>query len=133
MPTDQQSMLERLADLVQVNANSKQVYGEPVERDGATIIPVARIQWGFGAGSFGHGATERGGGGGGRGGRGGQGGGRGGQRGGGRGVRAQPAGFVIIKDGEAEFRAFNDARDFALLAGVALAGLVTGLILGRRS
>lgn len=113
MSPDQQSMLERLADLVQVNANSKQVYGEPVERDGATIIPVAKVQWGFGAGGIGHGAAERGGGGG--------------------GVRAQPAGFVIIKDGEAEFRPYNDARDFALLAGVALAGLVTGLILGRRS
>jgi len=114
MPTnDPQSLLERLAEVIQVNANSKQVYGEPVERDGATIIPVARIQWGFGGGGIGHGAAERGGGGG--------------------GVRAQPAGFVIIKDGEAEFRPYHDARDFALLAGVALAGLVTGLIIGRRS
>jgi uncharacterized spore protein YtfJ len=109
----QQSLLERIAEVVQVNANSKQVYGEPVERNGATIIPVAKIQWGFGGGGIGHGAAERGGGGG--------------------GVRAQPAGFIIVKDGEAEFRPYHDARDFALLAGVALAGIVTGLIIGRRS
>ncbi len=27
------------------------VYGEPVERDGVTIVPVAQVRWGFGIGS----------------------------------------------------------------------------------
>src|SRR5438874_8383842 len=59
------TFVERIADIIQVNANAKQVYGEPVERDGTTIIPVARVQWGFGGGGLGRGAAERGGGGGG--------------------------------------------------------------------
>ena len=106
-------LLERLAEIVQVNANSKQVYGDPVERDGATVIPVAKLQWGFGGGGIGEGVAERGGGGG--------------------GVRAQPAGFIIIKDGEAEFVPYNDGFDYAILAGIGLAGLVLGLMIGRRS
>ena len=44
------TFVERLAELVQVHANAKQVYGDPIERNGATIIPVARVQWGFGGG-----------------------------------------------------------------------------------
>ncbi len=108
----QHSLLERIAEVIQVHANAKQVYGDPVERDGTTIIPVAKIQWGFGGGGMGQGAAERGGGGG--------------------GARALPAGFIMIKDGNAEFRPYHDARDAALLAGVALAGLVTGLLVGRR-
>ena len=38
---------------VYFNANAKQVFGEAVERDGTTIIPVARVQWGFGGGGGG--------------------------------------------------------------------------------
>jgi hypothetical protein len=37
-----------------------------------------------------------------------------------------------MKDGEAEFRPYRDAADFAILAGVALAGLVIGLLASRR-
>src|SRR5947207_1987227 len=100
------SLLERIAEVIQVNANAKQVYGEPVERDGTTIIPVAKVQWGFGGGGLGHGAAERGGGGG--------------------GARAMPAGFIVIKNGNAEFRPHRDPGDLALLAGVAVAGVLAG-------
>src|SRR5687767_11189641 len=81
-------LLERLAQQIQVNANAKQVYGEPVERDGTTIIPVAKVQWGFGGGGIGRGAAERGGGGG--------------------GARAFPTGFIELRDGKAEFRPIQD-------------------------
>jgi hypothetical protein len=40
------SLLDRLAENIQLHANAKQVYGDPIERDGTTIIPVARVQWG---------------------------------------------------------------------------------------
>jgi uncharacterized spore protein YtfJ len=101
-------LLERLAQQVQVNANAKQVYGEPVERDGATIIPVAKVQWGFGGGSLGRGPAERGGGGG--------------------GVRAYPTGFIELRNGKAEFRPIQDPMAPALLAGV---GLAVGLLLAK--
>ena len=29
----------------------KAVFGEPIERDGITVIPVARVRWGFGGGA----------------------------------------------------------------------------------
>ncbi len=105
------SLLERIAELVQVHANVKQVYGEPIERDGTTIIPVARVQWGFGGGGIGSGAAERGGGGG--------------------GVRATPAGFIEVKNGTAEFRPYRSGEDFAILAGAAALGIVIGLFLRR--
>jgi uncharacterized spore protein YtfJ len=101
-------LLERLAQQIQVNANAKQVYGEPVERDGTTIIPVAKVQWGFGGGGIGHGAAERGGGGG--------------------GARAYPTGFIELRDGKAEFRPISDPFAPVILAA---AGLAVGLLLAR--
>ena len=102
-------LLERLAQQIQVNANAKQVYGEPVERDGTTIIPVARVQWGFGGGAMGQGAAERGGGGG--------------------GVRAYPAGFIQLRGGDAEFRPIHEPA--AMLAAAGAVGVVVGVILAR--
>jgi uncharacterized spore protein YtfJ len=107
-----ESLVERIAHLINVHANAKQVYGDPVERDGTTIIPVAKVQWGFGGGGLGHGALERGGGGG--------------------GVRATPAGFIQIRGGEAEFRPFRDASDVAVVIGAAMAGVALGLLFARR-
>ena len=101
-------LVERLAQQVQVNANAKQVYGEPVERDGTTIIPVAKVQWGFGGGGIGRGPVERGGGGG--------------------GARAYPTGFIELRNGKAEFRPIQDPMAPAILAGV---GLAVGLLLAR--
>jgi len=110
LSSNEPSFIERIAESVQMHANAKQVYGEPIERGGMTLIPVARVQWGFGAGTLGRGT--RGGGGGG-------------------GVRAYPSGFIELHDGHAAFRAIHDAHSTALLGGVALGGLVAGLVLGR--
>ena len=106
------TLIERIAHLIQTHASAKQVFADPIERDGVTIIPVARVQWGFGAGSLGQSLMERGGGGG--------------------GVRATPAGFIEIRDGKAEFRHYRDSRDFVIVAGVALAAIAAGFILGQR-
>jgi hypothetical protein len=65
------------------------VFGEPIERDGVTVIPVARVSLGFGVGA---GTRQResqigdGGGGGG-------------------GAAAVPLGYIEIKDGTAQFKA----------------------------
>lgn len=103
--------LGRIAEQVQVHANAKQVYGEPVERDGTTIIPVAKVQWGFGGGGIGHGPAERGGGGG--------------------GVRAFPTGFIELRDGHAEFRPIDDPTSTIRLGAASAIGFLAGLVLAR--
>jgi len=105
------TLVERIADVVQLHANAKQVYADPVERDGSVIIPVARVQWGFGGGGLGHGAAERGGGGG--------------------GVRATPAGYIEIRNGASEFRPIPDVNAAAGVAVAAAVGLAVGIIVGR--
>lgn len=104
-------LVARLADSIQVHANAKQVYGEPVERDGTTIIPVARVQWGFGGGGIGRGAAERGGGGG--------------------GAQAIPTGFIELKNGVAEFRPIPDPSAPLKLAAIGAAAFLAALILAK--
>lgn len=43
--------VERLAERIGAKVNVKAVFGEPVEREGITIIPVAKVRWGFGGGA----------------------------------------------------------------------------------
>jgi uncharacterized spore protein YtfJ len=43
--------LERIAERVGARAGVQAVFGEPIERDGVTVIPVARVRWGFGGGA----------------------------------------------------------------------------------
>ena len=45
------SFVERVAEKMGVHATAKAVYAEPVEHDGVTVIPVAKVRWGFGGGS----------------------------------------------------------------------------------
>ena len=45
-----QQLLQSIADKVRSSASVKSVYGEPVEAEGKTIIPVARVAYGFGGG-----------------------------------------------------------------------------------
>jgi hypothetical protein len=42
--------LERLAELVSARAGVQAVFGEPIRQDNLTVIPVARVRWGFGGG-----------------------------------------------------------------------------------
>ena len=42
--------LQDLAERIQSGASVKQVYGEPIEVSGRTLIPVARVAFGFGGG-----------------------------------------------------------------------------------
>ena len=45
------AILQSLRESIQGQATVKTVYGEPIEAQGKTIIPVARIVFGFGAGT----------------------------------------------------------------------------------
>jgi uncharacterized spore protein YtfJ len=120
--------LSRLAERLGASASASSVFGEPVERDGVTVIPVARVRWGVGGGS-GRGT------GGGRG--------RGRRRGkadvtelgeqgdqsdqsdqsegvgGGGGVQASPLGFIELRGGQARYRRVHDPLRLAI-AGLLL-------------
>jgi len=96
------------------NAGVERVYGEPIERDGKTVVPVARVGYGFGGG-FGSGDDPEGGGG--------SGGGVGGA------VSARPVGALEIDDDETRFVRFSNWKRLAVAAA---AGVAIGVLLGRR-
>lgn len=91
--------LTRLAERLGAKAAASAVFGTPVERDGVTVIPVARVRWGFGGGG-GSGRKEKD------------------QDGwgGGGGVQAVPLGFIEVKDGGAQYRRVHDPLRLAIAA-----------------
>jgi uncharacterized spore protein YtfJ len=107
-------LMEKVAERLGGSAGVKAIYGEPIERDGVTIVPVARVLWGFGTGS-GSGSGSQGGGSG---------------EGGGGGVSATPLGFVEIREGRAEFQPIDVRPPLWAVALVILAaGLTSALAL----
>lgn len=107
-------ILGLLGDRLQSGASVRAVFGDPVEAHGRTVIPVARIGYGFGAGgrTAGNEAT------------------RPEDGGGGAGLRARPVGALEITAGGTRFIPFLDP---ARLGVALLAGVLIGLRLGRRS
>jgi uncharacterized spore protein YtfJ len=82
------------------------VYGDPVERDGVTVVPVASARFGLGAGS----GTDPA--------KGGHG------EGGGGGGAVTPTGYIEIKDGRSRYVPVVDpARMVVLVACAVLAGV----------
>ena len=90
------TVLEALASRVGARAGAHAAFGEPVDRDGVTVIPVAKVRFGFGGGS-GRGVEEKG-----------EKGEVGEGSGGGGGASTSPLGFIEIKDGRADFKRTHD-------------------------
>ncbi|MDI2131883.1 spore germination protein GerW family protein [Yinghuangia seranimata] len=110
-------LLERLAGTLGSKTSVSAAFGDPVERDGVTVIPVAKAKFGFGGGAgVGGDGTEgpnEGGGGGG-------------------GAMVTPVGYVVIRDGDAEYRPLRaDWEPWAFGAAGALAAVVGLRVLGR--
>ncbi|CAN5602352.1 hypothetical protein BH23CHL8_BH23CHL8_05370 [soil metagenome] len=89
------TLVEKLAERIGAHAGVSAVFGEPIVRDGRTVIPVARSLWGAGAGS---GGSEDDGSG----------------SGGGGGAMAQPVGYIEVADATSTYvpltRPWQDAR-----------------------
>jgi uncharacterized spore protein YtfJ len=99
------SVAERLAERLGLSASAKTVFAEPVQREGVTVIPVARVRYGFGGGG---GGSEEG-----------QGNGGGGM------VQAFPLGYIEIKDGKSAFhRLKNPANAVRLVLAVGVVGIL---------
>jgi uncharacterized spore protein YtfJ len=91
-----EDVVHMLAEKIGIHAAAGAVFGSPVERDGVTVIPVAKVRWGFGGGS-GRGIEE-----------GSESGEIGEGSGGGGGVMASPLGFIELREGAAEFKRIHD-------------------------
>ncbi len=100
-------IVRMLAERVGLHAGTHAIFGEAVEHDGVTVIPVGKVRFGFGGGS-GRGGDESG------------------DKedygegsGGGGGATASPLGFIEIRDGRAEFRYVRDPMSVVpvILAG----------------
>lgn len=119
--------LTKLIESLGGTASAQAVFGTPIEKDGVTVVPVARVRYGVGGG-----------------------GGRGQGRkkrdtgdvdqvgyGHGGGVQASPVGFIELRDGEATYKRIADptrsvavALLFPLVAAVA-GGIVVAAVRGR--
>lgn len=103
-----QDLLQSLNDRIAASANVKAVYGEPIETRDRTIIPVAKVQYGFGGGVGNQQGKEG--------------------SGGGGGVRARPVGVVEVDDHGTRFLPIIDATSLLKALG---AGLLLGFLLKR--
>jgi uncharacterized spore protein YtfJ len=92
---DVKETLQAIGERLQTGATVKAVFGDPVTAGDRTVIPVARVRFGFGAGGGTRSHDEGGGGGGG-------------------GVRADPAGMIEISPAGTTFIAFPDYRRLAV-------------------
>lgn len=85
------AFLDRARDVLTV----KRVFGDPIERDGVTIVPAAKVRGGGGGGSD----TQ-------------------GNGGGGFGVSATPAGVYVIRDGRVIWRPALDLNRTILVGQI---------------
>jgi uncharacterized spore protein YtfJ len=109
-------MLQTLSERAGATATVKNVYGDPITVGNRTVVPAARIRYGFGSGGGDKGGTE----------------GHGG--GGGMGVIANPCGALEITPEGARFVEFHPNRTIAaaLAAGFLLGALTARLIAPAR-
>jgi hypothetical protein len=106
---DSIGLVESLADRLGAKARASTLYGEPVDREGVTVIPVARAMWGFGGGTRRDDEREVG-------------------AGGGGGMVVSPVGYIEIKDGSSTYRPIFKPPMLAMAAAV---GMAIGLALAR--
>lgn len=113
-----QQFFQSLGERLQSSASVKTVYGEPIAVKEKTIIPVARVAYGFGGGlrsrKKGEGGKEQK---------------DGEQEGGGAGLAASPVGVVEITQEDTRFISIGEERK---LAGALIIGLFLGVFIGRR-
>ena len=112
-----QQFFRSLGEQLQKGAGVKTVYGEPVVVQGKTIVPVARVAYGFGGGSRakkrGKSTEQK----------------EGEESGGGGGFSASPAGVLEITREDTRFVAIGEERK---LAWALIVGLFLGVLIGRR-
>ena len=102
------STTQNITDIIHTARESmtaKRVFAEPVERDGTTIFPAARITGGVGGGAGTDNKGQNG-------------------EGGGFGLTAQPVGAYVLRNGEVSWRPAVDLNRVVTVAGVVLVALI---------
>jgi hypothetical protein len=112
-PSSADRLLERLAELIGAKAGVQAVFGEPVRHEELTIIPVARVRWGFGGGGGQTDAPDSG---------------PASGSGGGGGVAADPVGYVEIGSAGADFRPIREPYPSPLF--LIASGLTAAIVIG---
>jgi uncharacterized spore protein YtfJ len=115
-PKRSDNVVTRLAERLGAQVNQATVYGEPVERNGLTVIPVASARFAFGGGTGGDAETQ--------------------QEGGGAGGVGwvAPAGYIELRDTGSRFvPVVHPERMVLLVLGGAIAGVALFRTLGARS
>src|SRR5688572_28564646 len=87
---DVQHLLSRITE----DLTPKRVFGEPIERDGVMLVPVARVRGGAGGGSGGRDGEEG--------------------NGGGGGIDAKGLGVFVVKDGKVTWQPAVDVTKIAV-------------------
>ena len=109
------SFIDRMGARASVTA----VFGEPIERDGLTVVPVARVRWAFGGGTGGTGVPDR----------------SPGESvsgaGAGGGISAEPVGYVEIGGGRARFRAIAGLPSPVFILASGLTAVMVFRAIGR--
>ena len=96
-PNSADRFIGTMAEKIGAVARAATIFGEPVERDGVTVVPVAKARWGFGGG-VGQRKGEDG-------------------AGGGGGVQVTPVGYIEMRNGQAEFRPIRTVSVPFMVAG----------------
>lgn len=107
------TFLERLANQMGLRTSAATIVGTPIERDGITVVPVARASWGFGGG----------------GGHGGEGANAGEGSGGGGGASVRPVGYIELKNGQATFHPVFDPNTMLQVAATVATGIAMAMVL----
>jgi uncharacterized spore protein YtfJ len=110
------AVLERIGQSVGQKATVAAVFGEPFEREGITVVPVAKARFAFGGGAGGGtGPNEEGSGG-----------------GGGGAALVSPVGYIELRDGTARFRRISSPLDLvALVMAASLAAFTVKRLLAE--
>ena len=98
----QVDFLDRMAERFGATANAATIFGAPIERDEITVIPVAKVAYGFGGGR-GQGSGGDG-------------------SGGGGGIRVSPVGYIEMRNGGAAYKPIRNWTE--LIPAIAAGGLL---------
>jgi uncharacterized spore protein YtfJ len=106
-------MLEAVLERIGMHAGARAVFGDPVERDGRSVIPVAQTMFGAGAGSGSSKESDTG-------------------EGAGGGALSRPVGYIEISARGTEFVPLRRPwQEPALVIAYALVGLIAVRTVGR--
>ncbi|WP_406830275.1 hypothetical protein ABEG17_14930 [Pedococcus sp. KACC 23699] len=107
--------VDQLLSQITDDLTPRKVFGEPIERDGVMLVPVARVRGGAGGGSGGRDGDEG--------------------SGGGGGMDAKGLGVFVVKDGNVSWQPAVDVTRLAIGGQVVavVAALVIALVLRPRS